>query len=67
VSDRSQDIAPERTASLIDTLGFKDRANPYAGALSFYELTCPGNQYASATIVFTGAPRATGAAASSRR
>jgi hypothetical protein len=23
----------------------------------FYELTCPGNQYASAAIVFTGAPR----------
>jgi len=53
----SQAIAPERTAWLIHTLGFKGRANHYAGALWFYELTCPGNQYASATIVFTGAPR----------
>jgi hypothetical protein len=53
----SQALAPERTAWLIDTLGFKGRANHYAGALWFYELTCPANQYASATIVFTGAPR----------
>jgi hypothetical protein len=53
----SQALAPERTAWLIDTLGFKGRANHYAGALWFYELTCPDNQYASATIVFTGAPR----------
>jgi hypothetical protein len=53
----SQALAPERTAWLINTLGFKGRANHYAGALWFYELTCPGNLYASATIVFTGAPR----------
>jgi hypothetical protein len=53
----SQALAPQRTAWLIDTLGFKGRANHYAGALWFYELTCPANQYASATIVFTGAPR----------
>jgi hypothetical protein len=53
----SQAIAPERTAWLIDTLGFKGRANHYAGAMWFYELSCPGNQYASASIVFTGAPR----------
>jgi hypothetical protein len=53
----SQALAPERTAWLIDTLGFKGRANHYAGALWFYELTCPANQYASAAIVFTGAPR----------
>jgi hypothetical protein len=53
----SQALAPERTAWLIDTLGFKGRANHYAGALWFYELTCPANQYASATIAFTGAPR----------
>src|ERR1019366_4556347 len=50
-------LAPERTAWLIDTLGFKGRANHYAGAMWFYELSCPGNQYASASIVFTGAPR----------
>jgi hypothetical protein len=53
----SQAIAPERTAWLIDTLGFKGRANHYAGAMWFYELSCPGNRYASAAIVFTGAPR----------
>jgi hypothetical protein len=53
----SQAIAPERTAWLIDTLGFKGRANHYAGAMWFYELSCAGNQYASAAIVFAGAPR----------
>jgi len=52
----SQAIAPERTAWLIDTLGFKGRANHYAGAMWFYELSCAGNQYASAAIVFAGAP-----------
>jgi len=46
-----------RTAWLIDTLGFKGRANHYAGAMWFYELSCAGNQYASAAIVFAGAPR----------
>jgi hypothetical protein len=56
-TDHSLAIAPERTAWLINTLGFKGRANHYAGAMWFYELSCPDNQYASATIVFTGAPR----------
>jgi hypothetical protein len=56
-TDHSLAIAPERTAWLIRTLGFKGRANHYAGAMWFYELCCPGNQYASATIEFTGAPR----------
>ena len=56
-TDHSLAIAPERTAWLIATLGFKGRANHYAGAMWFYELTCPDNQYASAAIVFTGAPR----------
>jgi hypothetical protein len=49
-------LAPERTAWLIDTLGFRGRANHYAGALWFYELTCPRQQYASATVTFSGAP-----------
>jgi hypothetical protein len=49
-------LAPERTAWLIDTLGFKGRANHYAGAMWFYELTCPGQQYASATVTLTGTP-----------
>ena len=50
-------IAPERTAWLIDTLGFKGRANHYAGALWFYELACPANQYATGTITFAGTPQ----------
>ena len=50
-------IAPERTAWLINTLGFKGRANHYAGAMWFYELSRPGNQYASGTIEFAGTPR----------
>ena len=49
-------LAPERTAWLIKTLGFTGRANHYAGAMWFYELTRPGHNYASATVTFTGAP-----------
>jgi hypothetical protein len=49
-------LAPERTAWLIDTLGFKGRANHYAGAMWFNELTCPGQQYASATVTLAGTP-----------
>jgi hypothetical protein len=47
-------LAPERTAWLIDKLGFTGRANHYAGALWFYELIRVGHVYASATIEFTG-------------
>jgi hypothetical protein len=50
-------IAPERTAWLIDALGFHGRANHYAGAMWFYELCCPDNRYASATIRFEGTPQ----------
>ena len=49
-------LAPERTAWLIQKLGFRGRANHYAGALWFYELCRPGMQYASATVSFTGIP-----------
>ncbi len=52
----SQALAPERTAWLIQKLGFRGRANHYAGALGFYELTNPSNQYASATVTFSGSP-----------
>jgi hypothetical protein len=52
----SQALAPERTAWLIQTLGFLARANHYAGALWFYELVQPGQQYSSATVTFSGAP-----------
>ncbi len=49
-------LAPERTAWLIDTLGFHGRANHYAGALWFYELCNPTQQYAKGTITFAGDP-----------
>jgi len=52
----SQALAPERTAWLINSLGFRARENHYAGALWFYELSAQGQQYASATISFGGAP-----------
>jgi hypothetical protein len=55
-TDHSLAIAPERTAWLIDTLGFRGRANHYTGAMWFYELANPSHRYASATIEFAGAP-----------
>ena len=55
-------IAPERTAWLIQKLGFRGRSNHYAGALWFYDLARPGQQYASATVTFSGTPQFTGIA-----
>jgi hypothetical protein len=55
-TNHSLALAPERTAWLIQTLGFRDRVNHYAGALWFYELRGSGQQYASATVTFTGTP-----------
>ena len=52
----SQALAPERTAWIIQKLGFQGRANHYTGALWFYELTRPGQTYASATVTFSGVP-----------
>ncbi len=52
----SQALAPERTAWFLQKLGFQGRANHYAGALGFYELGQPGQQYASATVTFAGSP-----------
>jgi hypothetical protein len=49
-------LASERTAWLIQKLGFCGRANHYAGALWFYELCRPGMQFATATISFAGNP-----------
>jgi hypothetical protein len=43
---------------MINSLGFLGRVNHYAGALWFYELTCFGQQYASATVAFSGTPDA---------
>ncbi len=55
-TDHSLAIAPERTAWLIQTLGFRGRVNHYAGALWFYELVRPGQQYARGSIAFQGSP-----------
>jgi len=55
-TDHSLAIAPERTAWLIQKLGFHGRANHYAGALWFYELLRQGHSYASGTITFSGEP-----------
>ncbi|MGB7759164.1 MAG: hypothetical protein WBL61_05000 [Bryobacteraceae bacterium] len=55
-TNHSLALAPERTAWLVDSIGLRGRLNHYAGALLFYELVCPGNEYASATIAFAGQP-----------
>ena len=49
-------IAPERTAWLIQALGFHGRVNHYAGALWFYELCASGYSYATANLTFAGVP-----------
>jgi hypothetical protein len=55
-TNNSLALGPERTAWMIYVLGFLGRVNHYAGALWFYELNCVGQQYASATITFSGSP-----------
>jgi len=55
-TDHSIALAPERTAWLLDTLGFKGRQNHYVGALWFYELVNPDNVYAAGTVTFGGSP-----------
>ena len=55
-TDHSLAIAAERTAWLIQKLGFQGRANHYGGAMWFYELVRQGHSYASGTITFAGAP-----------
>src|SRR5690242_17735338 len=57
-TDHSIALAAERTAWIVNTLGFQGRANHYAGALWFYELVRSGHQYASGTITFSGVPDA---------
>ncbi len=55
-TDHSIAIAAERTAWLIEALGFHGRVNHYAGAMWFYELRLQGNSYASGNITFAGTP-----------
>ncbi len=49
-------LAPERTAGMVNALGFHGRVNHYAGAIWFYELVPAGYEYASAQINFNGVP-----------
>ena len=49
----AQALPAERTAWIIQKLGFRGSVNHYAGALWFYELTLPGHIYNSASITFT--------------
>ena len=46
----SQSLPPERTAWLVQKLGFFGRVNHYVGALWFYQLDRTGTQYASVTF-----------------
>jgi hypothetical protein len=55
-TEHSLAIAPERTAWMIQSLGFTGRQNHYVGALWFYELVRTGHSYAAATVTFTGTP-----------
>ena len=55
-TDHSIALAPERTAWMIQALGFAGRANHYAGALRHYELVPHNYTYASATVEFNGTP-----------
>lgn len=56
-TDHSIALAAERTAWILQKLGFRGRANHYVGAMWFYELYRPGHAYASGTITFSGAPQ----------
>lgn len=49
----SQSLAAERTAWLINKLGYNGRVNHYTGALWFYELVRTGTQYAVLTVTLT--------------
>ncbi len=55
-TDHSLAIAAERTAWLINVLGFKGRVNHYVGAMWFYELEKVDHEYASLSVDFSGHP-----------
>jgi hypothetical protein len=52
----SQSLPAERTAWLINKLGFTGRVNHYVGALWFYEIVRTGTQYATLTVKFQLSP-----------
>lgn len=51
-SYHSQSLPAERTAWIIQKLGFTGRVNHYGGALWFYDLVLPGHIYNSAAVTF---------------
>ena len=55
-TDHSLAIPAERTAWLIQFLGFRGRVNHYVGALWYYELVRSGHVYASTVFQFIGVP-----------
>src|SRR5262249_45229218 len=55
-TEHSLAIAPERTAWMIQKLGFMGRQNHYVGALWFYELARTGHAYATGSVTFAGTP-----------
>jgi len=55
-TEHSLALAPERTASMIESLGYTARQNHYAGALWFYELVRIGTVYATGSVTFSGTP-----------
>lgn len=55
-TDHSIALPAERTAWLVQALGFRGRVNHYAGAMWFYELIRAGHQYATGSVTFIGTP-----------
>jgi hypothetical protein len=55
-TDHSLALPAERTAGMLNALGFHGRHNLYIGALEFYELYPKGNVYATQTVQFLGTP-----------
>ena len=55
-TDHSIALAPERTAWMIQALGYTGRANHYAGALRHYELVPYNYTYACGTVTVNGTP-----------
>ncbi len=49
----SQSLPAERTAWLINKLGFQGRVNHYSGALWFYEIVRTGSEYATGAVEIT--------------
>src|SRR5262249_23726732 len=55
-TEHSLALAPERTAWMLNSLGFTGRQNHYVGALWFFELHRPGHSYSTGTVTFSGTP-----------